>query len=70
MEGDWQWGNFYYNMSYPLEDITGCHLDENLAILGMGNEVPVIMMVDPKDGGVISYTSIEKSESGGTKPNY
>ena len=28
------------------------------------------MMVDPKNGDVISYTSIEKTESGVTKPNY
>ena len=68
MEGDWQWGNFFYNMSYPLETITGCHLDDNLAIVGMGNDVPVIMLVDPKDGDVISYTSIEISETRSTKP--
>ena len=68
MEGDWQWGNFFYNMSFPLGMITGCHLDDNLAIVGMGNDVPVIMLVDPKDGDVISYTSIEISETGGMKP--
>ena len=37
MSGDWQWGNFFYNVSFPLSKITGCHAAEKLAVLGIGN---------------------------------
>jgi hypothetical protein len=61
-EGNWQWGNFYYNVSFAIADISGCHIDKNgnAVMLGMGNSVPLIMELNPKNGEVLNFMSLDK----------
>ena len=36
--GDWQWGNFFYNVSYPIQSIDGCQMStygDSLAVTGL-----------------------------------
>lgn len=28
-EGYWQWGNFFYNVSYSVQEVTGCGMTSN-----------------------------------------
>lgn len=62
MEGNWKWGKFFYNVSFALATISGCTLDANgnAVLLGMGNSVPVILEVAPKDGTITQFTNFEK----------
>lgn len=61
-EGNWQWGKFFYNVSFAVATISGCTVDENgnAVFLGMGNSVPIIMEVNPTDGAVLKFMSLEK----------
>jgi hypothetical protein len=61
-DGNLRWGNFYYNVSYAITDISGCTLDTNsysLAVLGMANSVPIVMEIDLESGRSISFVSLE-----------
>jgi hypothetical protein len=51
-DGNWVWGKFFYNVSMAVTTISGCTMNDNgnLVFLGMGNQVPVIMEIYPKDG--------------------
>jgi len=40
LAGNWQWGKFYYNVSYAVSDISGCQLSSDgssLTVFGQGN---------------------------------
>ncbi len=40
MEGDWVWGNFFYNVSYAVQTITACGLSSGkseIAVMGQAN---------------------------------
>lgn len=61
-DGNWKWGKFFYNVSFAVSSISGCHQDGNgnAVFLGMGNSVPIIMEVNPLDGAVLKFMSLEK----------
>jgi len=62
MDGNWIWGKFFYNVSYPVSTISGCTVDDNnnVVFLGMGNQVPVIIELDPKNGNILKFMSFDK----------
>jgi hypothetical protein len=62
LEGNWVWGKFFYNVSFAVSTISGCHLDANnqLVLLGQGDSKPVIMELNTKDGFISKFTSLEK----------
>ena len=40
MSGNWMWGNFFYNVSYAVSDVTGCKMSSAsnfITILGTAN---------------------------------
>lgn len=65
LDGNWKWGNFFYNVSYAVSTISGCHMDGNgnIVFLSMGDSRPVIMEVDPSDGSIINFMSFEGSDA-------
>ena len=68
-DANWKWGKYFYNVSYAVSTISGCHLDanNNLVALGVGDSHPVIMEVDLIDGEVISFLSLDKITDGGRR---
>jgi len=66
LEGNWMWGKFFYNVSFAVSTISGCHLDANnkLVFLATGDSMPVIMEVNPKDGIIEKFMSLEKIGTG------
>lgn len=62
MEGNWVWGKFFYNVSFAVSTISGCsrNTEGNAVFIGMGNSVPIIMEVNPVDGQVTKFLSLEK----------
>lgn len=61
LDGNWKWGKFFYNVSFGVSTISGCHLDGNgnLVFLSMGDSKPVIMEVQPSDGTILNFMSFE-----------
>lgn len=61
LESNWVWGKFFYNVSFAVSTISGCHLDANnaLVLLGIGDSKPVIMELDTTNGEVSKYVSLE-----------
>lgn len=61
MDGYKLWGKFFYNVSYAVSDIAGCHLDDNnnLVLAATGNSQPAILELDPVTGSVLSFLSLE-----------
>ena len=61
LEANWVWGKFFYNVSFAVSTISGCHLDANnaLVLLGIGDQKPVIMELDPSSGEITKYVSLE-----------
>lgn len=49
LDGNWQWGKFFYNVSFAVSTISGCQLDakNNLVMFGQGDSKPVIMELNP-----------------------
>jgi hypothetical protein len=59
--GNWKWGNFFYNVSWAISDITGCTLSSDgnsLSVMGLGNSMPVMMAINPTDGAITSFVSL------------
>mmetsp|Transcript_9983 Transcript_9983/g.16777 ORF Transcript_9983/g.16777 Transcript_9983/m.16777 type:complete len:207 (+) Transcript_9983:176-796(+) len=62
LDGNWKWGKFFYNVSYAVSTISGCQIDDNgkMIVLGIGDSMPIIMGINPLDGSVTSFLSIDK----------
>lgn len=62
LDGNWMWGKFFYNVSFAVSTISGCHLDANnkLVLLSTGDSMPVIMEMNTKDGTIEKFISLEK----------
>jgi len=62
LEGNWVYGKFFYNVSFAISSISGCtrNSEGSAVFLGMGNSVPIIMEVNPVDGQVTKFLSLEK----------
>ena len=66
LSGNWQWGKFFYNVSYAVSDVSGCQLasdGKSLTVFGMGNSAPVIMDMNTADGIINKYISLEYIET-------
>ena len=66
LDGNWAWGKFFYNVSHAVSSISGCQLSSDgtsVTVLGQGNAQPVIMDINPADGVINSYVSIENTDS-------
>lgn len=52
LDANWMWGKFFYNVSYAVSSISGCHLDDEgtLNVLGLGASEPVVMQINPLNG--------------------
>ena len=62
LEGNWQWGKFFYNVSYAVSDISGCQLNSDrssLTIFGMGNSQPLLIDMDTTDGSIEKFMSFD-----------
>lgn len=61
-EGNWKWGKFFYNVSFAMSTISGCHLntDNKLVVLGTGDSVPVIMELELVTAQVTKFISLDK----------
>lgn len=73
MEGNWKWGKFFYNVSFAISTVSGCTVDANgnAVMLGMGNNVPLIIEMSLKDGQIMKFVSLDKMGSTETnQPSY
>ena len=62
LEGNWMWSKFFYNVSYAVEDITGCQLNSDgssMTVMAIGNSVPIIMDINTMDGTINKFISLE-----------
>ena len=62
LSGNWMWGNFYYNVSYAIAQINDCQLSSDgssLAIAGLGNDLPIMMDINTKDGTLNRFLSLD-----------
>ena len=66
LDGNWQWGKFYYNGSVSIKNITGCNMASNglsLSVLGMSNTTdPVIMDIRTLDGTINKLTFLNATQ--------
>lgn len=61
LNANWQWGKFFYNVSYAVSDITGCKMSSDgssLIVLGQGNSLPVYMELDTAQATIKQFISI------------
>jgi ribulose bisphosphate carboxylase small subunit len=59
--GNWMWGNFFYNVSYAVSDITACKMSSNnnyVTVLGISNSMPVVMLLNKVDGSINTFITI------------
>lgn len=62
IDGNFQWGRFFYNVSYAVSDISGCKISSDgssLSVLGMGKSVPIIMEMEILEGTSKAFYSLE-----------
>lgn len=53
LEGNWQYGHFYYNVSFAISAIEGCQMasdGQSLAVAAMSNFQPVLLDINTADG--------------------
>lgn len=51
--GDWIWGQFFYNVSYPITQIDGIVMSQKnnfVTCLGQANNKPIIMSLNKQKG--------------------
>lgn len=68
-EGNWRWGNFFYNESYAISTVSGCKFndDGNLVVMGLANQNPVVLEIETKEGSVLSFVSLAKLDASATQ---
>ena len=61
LDGNWKWGKFFYNVSFAVSTISGCHMDGNgnIVFLSMGDSMPVIIELAPLDGSIVNFMSFQ-----------
>ena len=72
-EGDWLWGNFFYNVSYAVSTVTGCQLSSKgtyVSIFGIANSLPIVMLLNKKDGAILTFLTIATVKSYTTTPSF
>lgn len=64
-DGDWMWGQFFYNVSYAVSSIDGILLSQNgtvLNCLGQANNKPIIMNLNKAKGQIVKFYTIDPME--------
>lgn len=54
-DGDWMWGQFFYNVSYAVSQIDGIIMSQNatyINCLGQANNKPIIMNLNKQKGQI------------------
>lgn len=72
-DGNWRWGNFFYNVSYCISTITGCKLSSKntyLTVYGIANSVPVVVLLNKADGSIYQFYTITNVQTFTTTPTY
>ena len=75
LDGQWKWGHFFYNVSYPVSSIDGCQMASALvreeatpeiAVAGMVSRdpypQPVYMILNADDGSIKNFFFFEQNE--------
>ena len=65
MEGNWQWGKFFYNVTSALSTISGCKMasdGQSLTLMGVANSQPIMLDINAKDGSIQKFLSLEYTE--------
>jgi hypothetical protein len=71
--GHWKWGQFFYNVSYCVSEITGMQFSSKksyVTILGYSNSKPIIMNLNGKDGSIAMFVTIEPVVVPTTTPTF
>ena len=60
-DGNWRWGRFYYNVSFPLQTASACEVDANgaLHVFGRLDDKPVILELNMENGFVNRFLHLE-----------
>jgi hypothetical protein len=72
-DGNWMWGNFFYNVSYAVSTITGCKMssqDTYVTVFGIANSLPVIMLLNKDDGSINTFLTIATVQTYTTTPSF
>ncbi len=72
-QGNWMWGNFFYNVSYAVSTITGCKMSSKntyLTIFGVANSLPVIMLLNKEDGSINTFLTVATIPTYTTSPSF
>jgi len=62
LNGNWMWGNFFYNVSYAVADVTGIHmssLNNYVNVIGQANSKPIVMTLSKTDGQIKQFLTLE-----------
>jgi hypothetical protein len=65
-QGDWMWGQFFYNVSYAVSRIDGIVMSSNytsVTCLGQANNKPVIMNLNKQKGQIQKFYTIDPMET-------
>ena len=71
--GNWMWGNFFYNVSYAVSTITGCKMssaNSYVTVFGLANSLPIIMLLNKADGSINTFLTITTVQSYTTTPSF
>jgi hypothetical protein len=71
--GNWMWGNFFYNVSYAISDVTACKMSSAnglITVLGQANQKPIVMFLNKNDGSINKFITIEPVATTTTAPTY
>jgi hypothetical protein len=64
-DGDWMWGQFFYNVSYAVQSIDGILFSQNnnvLNCLGMANNKPIVMNLNKQKGQIQKFYTLDPME--------
>ena len=72
-QGNWRWGNFFYNVSYAVSTVTGCKLSSKknyMTILGVANSLRIVMILNKEDGSIEKFFTVTTMASYTTTPKF
>ncbi|CDW72642.1 UNKNOWN [Stylonychia lemnae] len=73
VNGNWMWGNFFYNVSYAVQEVTGIQMSSNgtyLMALGNANSKPIVMTLSKTDGSIKQFLTIDPIPAQTETPTY
>lgn len=73
LDGNWMWGNFFYNVSYAVSDVTACHLSSKesyVTVLGIANAKPIAMFLNKNEGNILKFVTLDYYDSTTPAPSF